>query len=82
MALSRKQARHLITKPDVRVALHDDYGRPLRWVEPKQKAAVWRDIEASFDSRLEVRKSGVRGRIFDASLWRRGEAELLVFAWD
>jgi hypothetical protein len=85
--LSRDRAAALLVDADIRIGTHDDYGRPMRWVEPSERQAVWRNqVEPEFAKPQaptapfsKTRYS--RTRAFEASLWRSGDDKIVV-AWD
>jgi len=86
--LSRERAAQLLSNPAVRVGVHDDFGRPLRWVNSTQREAVWRNQAEPEFAKPKIRAGHMsktrysRTRRFEASLWRSGPDEIVIFAWD
>jgi hypothetical protein len=87
--LTRERAARLASNPAVRIGIHDDWGQPVRWPGPNQRAAVWlNEVEPEF-AKLKGLPPGhfskrrySRTRLFEASLWRSGADEIVIFAWD
>lgn len=86
--LSRERAAQLLSNPAVRVGVHDDFGRPLRWVDSTEREAVWRNqVEPEF-AKPKIRAGHFSKtrysmtRLFEASLWGSGPDEIVIFGWD
>jgi hypothetical protein len=81
--LSRDRAARLLNNPAVRVGVHDDFGRPVRWVDSTQREAFWRNEAEPEFAKLKVRPPDIsrtrysRTRLFEASLWRSGADEIV-----
>ena len=87
-SLSRDRGAEMLADPAVRVAIHDDFGLPVRWVESSERQTVWRtQVEPEFATR-KVQPPNIsrcrysRTRAFEASSWRSGDDEMVVFGWD
>ena len=88
--LSREHAAKLLSDPAVPVVVQDDFGAPLQWLGSAEREAFWRNhVEPEFAKKPIFTATGhfsktrySRSRLFAASLWRSGSAELLLLSWD
>jgi hypothetical protein len=83
--LSRQDVELLLGDAGVRVGIHADFGLPIRWVEPGERASVWeREIAVDFaDGGAMTKQERRRGRLpFVGSCWVSGSDRVLIFESD
>ena len=83
--LSSAEVEVAIADKNIRLGVHDDFGRPMRWVEDSKKSSTWSDqIAHDFaDSGLMSKRARKRGRLpYTASMWASGDDRLLIFESD
>lgn len=75
----------------IRVAIHDDFAQPIRWLADRDRENAVRAALAPWfrsqgdtwqSSRLRRRKYRRMGRLFNISVWQMGERRLLLFDAD
>lgn len=75
-------AEEMLRDESVRIGVHDDFSRPLRWIAAgDRKRAMRLELEPWFSQHPKPRKHGFY-RILWISLWGNGARRLLLFDAD
>jgi hypothetical protein len=70
----------LLRDQTIRICIHDDFARPLRWVATKDRQrAIKSQLKPWFSEDHQPRTSG---RYFRMQLWGNGARRLLLFDGD
>lgn len=86
-----KEAEAMLEVAAIRVAIHDDFAEPIRWLADRDRENAVRAVLAPWFrsqsdtrqlSRLSRRKYQRIGRLFNITLWQMGERRLLLFDAD
>jgi hypothetical protein len=82
------EAEAMLKDPAIRVAIHDDFAEPIRWLVDRDRENAVRAALAPWfrpqgDARqLSRRKYQRIGRLFNITVWQMAERRLLLFDAD
>jgi hypothetical protein len=78
--LSAVAAEELLRDESIRICIHDDFARPLRWIATKDRPrAIDSELKPWFSEDFKPR---IRGRYLRMQLWGNGARRLLLFDAD